>query len=185
MSYCTQIWVCIRKGGGAYCMLDFVPTYQLVSLINDLVHFLRFALIKLRTEIKKLFMITILQLKKYIDLFHIRCWTNKHWPCSLSSMYLSSLNCLPNWDTSTALISDFSMHFQRMRLVRKGVTWRLEIDRFRVAVSCRHIFPYFHPPISLECLNYPLTQDDVNDQLLVPTWRSSWETTAGKISTLL
>jgi hypothetical protein len=34
-------------------VLDFGPTYQLVSLFDDLVHFLRIALIKVGTAVKK------------------------------------------------------------------------------------------------------------------------------------
>jgi len=125
------------------------------GLIDDLVHLLRIAWIKVGTEVEKVFVITILKLKMYVELFQIWRWTNKYWPWSVPSMYLPSVNCLPNWDTSPGLFNDISMHFQRMRLVQKGVSWRLEIDRFSVAVSCRHIFPYFHPPISLECLKLP------------------------------
>jgi hypothetical protein len=54
-------------------MLDFGPTYQLVSLIDDLVHFPRIAFNKGRDRRGKVFMITILKLKIYIELFQIWC----------------------------------------------------------------------------------------------------------------
>jgi hypothetical protein len=46
-------------------MLDFGPTSQLVSLIDDLVHFLRIAFNKGGHRSEKIFMITILKLKMY------------------------------------------------------------------------------------------------------------------------
>jgi len=47
-------------------MLDFGTTYQLVSLIDDLVHFLLIAFDKVGDRSEKVFMIKLLKLKMYI-----------------------------------------------------------------------------------------------------------------------